>query len=307
MLKLTTVVYGWYNTNMKNGAVIIGIVITLLAGSIYGIYNLQDNGDMFTDIATFHDDIQYCQSSHPRQQMDIHVPSSATEAAPAPYVFYVHGGGWKEGSMRNNIDDYYPRFLINQGIAFVTVDYRLVPEATYPEQNNDIACAYTYLQKNGGKYNLDTDRVGIMGDSAGGQLASMEAFRSSPAGDIKALATFYGVSDLWYQITENNSKTAIAYLGGNPTEELAKKASPYYAPIEQAVPTLFIHGTADTLVTFENSKRQYDRLQKASVDSTLLTVEGAGHGFGDNKGSKAQAEVEPILTKFFTERLRATN
>lgn len=281
---------------------ILGAAGIIAATTLFFTYS-DAQGDIFTDIAVFHDDIHYCDSKNPRQQMDIHVPISASKKSPAPFVFYVHGGGWKEGSMRNNIDDYYPRFLIDKGVAFVTVDYRLVPEATYPGQNNDIACAYAYLQKNGANYKLDTDRIGIMGDSAGGQLASMEAFRSSPSGDIKALATFYGVTDLWYQITENNSKTAVAYLGGEKNEELAKKASPYYAPIENAVPTLFIHGTEDSLVTFENSQRQYDRLQAAGVDSALLPVSGAGHGFGDSKGSKAQAEVQSALTRFFTDRL----
>lgn len=282
---------------------IIGLIITLSTISLFLIAQKNDQGDMFTDIAAFYDDIQYCNSKNPRQQMDIHVPRGASQENPTPYVFYVHGGGWKEGSLRNNIDDYYPRFLINQGIAFVTVDYRLVPEAVYPAQNQDIACAYTYLQKHGAQYGLDTTRVGIMGDSAGGQLSSMEAFRSSASGDVKALATFYGVTDLWYQITENNSKTAIAYLGGTRDEALAKKASPYHTPVEQAVPTLLIHGTADSLVTFENSKRQYEKLRAAGIEAVLLPVEGAKHGFGDAKGSRAQAEAQEPLTQWFVERL----
>lgn len=276
--------------------------VGVLAAGGYFLYKQLDKGETFTEIATFYDDVHYCDSRNPRQQMDIHVPKSASKDNPAPFVFYVHGGGWKEGSLRNNIDDYYPRFLIGEGIAFVTIDYRLVPEAIYPEQNNDIACAFNYLQTNSGTYSIDSTRVGIMGDSAGGQLASMEAFRSSKSGNIKALATFYGVSDLWYQITENGSKTALAYLGAR-SETLAKKASPYYAPIDRAVPTLLIHGTSDTLVTFENSQRQYDRLKAAHKETTLVPVKGAGHGFGDAKGSEAQAEVQPALTAFFKRHL----
>ncbi len=293
---------------MKRSIPLIPFLIGLLVigtGAGVLIHSL-DKGDTFDDIAVFHDDIHYCTQKHPRLQMDIHVPKQASKAALAPFVFYVHGGGWKEGSLRNNIDDYYPRFLINKGIGFVSVDYRLVPDAVYPEQNNDIACAYSFLQKHGAEYFLDTSRIGIMGDSAGGQLASMEAFRSSPEGDIKALATLYGVSDLWYQITKNNSKTALAYLGGVKNESLAKKASPYYAPIENAVPTLFIHGTEDRLVTFENSQRQYNRLVGASVPALLHPVQGAGHGFGDAQGSSAQASVQPVLTRFFVKYLLNT-
>lgn len=273
------------------------IILTVVFTTTY------DKGDMHTNIAVFHDDIKYCQSSNPRQEMDIHVPKNASKNNPAPFVFYVHGGGWKEGSLRNNIDDYYPKFLIKKGIAFVTVDYRLVPEATYPTQNNDIACAFDYLQKNAAEYNLDAKRVGIMGDSAGGQLASIEAFRSSPGGSVKGLATLYGVADLWFQITEFNSKTAIAYLG-KKDETLAKKASPYYAPIKHAVPSLLIHGTKDTIVSFSNSERQYERLENANIPAELLPVEGAGHGFGDAKGSKEQAYIQPTLTRFFVDRLK---
>ena len=292
---------------MKRSIPLLAIIGTLLliGGALAYAAHLHDKGETFTNIAVFHDDIRYCQSSHPNLEMDIHVPKTASTSAPAPYVFYVHGGGWKEGSFRNNIDDYYPRFLIKEGIAFITVDYRLVPEATYPAQNNDIACAYAYLQTHAAKYNLDPTRVGVMGDSAGGQLASMEALKSKNKDSVQALATFYGVSDLWYQITENNSKTAIAYLGERD-ESLAKKASPYYTPLPDKLPGLFIHGTKDSLVTIQNSQRQYERFKKYGAPATLLPVEGAGHGFGDNAGSKAQAFVQPALTQFFKDHLLKT-
>lgn len=292
------------NRSISLITILVAVFALTTAAIIYAVH-FHDRGETFTDIAVFHDDIRYCQNSHPNLEMDIHVPKTATNDAPAPYVFYVHGGGWKEGSFRNNIDDYYPRFLIKEGIAFITVDYRLVPEATYPAQNNDIACAYTYLQVHANKYNLDPTRVGIMGDSAGGQLASMEALKSQNKTSVRALATFYGVSDLWYQITQNNSKTAIAYLG-RKDEALAKKASPYYTALPDKLAGLFIHGTADSLVTIENSKRQYERFKKFGAPATFLPVEGASHGFGDNAGSKAQASVQPALTQFFKDHLLKT-
>jgi acetyl esterase/lipase len=253
--------------------------------------------------AELYDDVQYCGSDHPKQQMDILVPQDADNSAPAPVVFYVHGGGWKEGSFRNNIDDYYPQFLINKNIAFVTVDYRLAPEASYPTQDNDINCAYTYLKQNAAEYDIDMSRVGFFGDSAGGQLATMQSLRSDVGANAKAVAMLYAVSDLWYQITQKNDHNALLYLGNKRDEGLANKASPFFAPLDTKAAFLLIHGTGDTIVPQSNSERFYDRLKAQGINAQLVLLPGAGHGFGDAVGSKEQAEAQPVLTNFFVKYL----
>lgn len=256
--------------------------------------------------AILYDDVQYCNSVHPRQQMDILVPASADTNTPAPIVLYVHGGGWKEGSFRNNIDDYYPPFLLAKGIAFVTVDYRLSPEVSYPAQDNDINCAYQFLMKHGRKFNLRTSQVGFFGDSAGGQLATMQSLRNDTRTNAAAVATLYGVTDLWYQITQKNDTNALLYLGGKRDEALANQASPHFANLRTKTAFLLIHGTNDSVVPLATTQNFYNKLIASGDNAELVTIQGAGHGFGDDVGSKAQAEAESFITNFFEKYLTPT-
>lgn len=253
--------------------------------------------------SVFHNDIAYCNSDNERQEMDIVVPDTATADNLAPVVLYVHGGGWTEGSFRDNIDDYYPPFLIEKGIAFATIDYRLAPEYTYPAQNEDIRCAYDYLQANAASYHLNMERVGFFGDSAGGQLAAMEALDPATRQSVDAVAMFYGVSDLWYQLTEKKDKFALNYLGKHD-EALAKSASPRYAQLKGAPPFLLVHGTHDALVPHQESVKFRDVLQQNGVHAQLITLDGASHGFGDDNGSRFQAEAQEHLTRFFAAHLQ---
>lgn len=288
---------------MKKREIIIGVMglVVIVSGTIGGGLALW-NASQSSRQSVVYDDIPYCSSTNERQEMDILVPASATDQKPAPVVIYVHGGGWTEGSLRDNIDDYYPPFLIEKGIAFVTVDYRLAPEFTYPAQNDDVQCAYQFLKQNAATYRLDMERVGLFGDSAGGQLAAMQALSSEARDSIDGVVMFYGVSDLWYQLTEKNDQFALNYLGKRD-EALAKSASPRYADLTDAPPFLLIHGTKDALVPHQESLLFRDALTQHRISVTLITLEGAQHGFGDDAGSRYQAEAQQHLTDFFERQL----
>lgn len=279
---------------------ILAIVVCSIILYMYppGKHVTLDNGAK----AILYDDIPYCGDLDTRRQMDLYVPTTATEDTPAPVVLYVHGGGWKEGTFRNGIDNYYPQFLLAQGIAFATIDYRLAPGATYPSQDNDVSCAYAFLTSQADHYGIRPTNIGLFGDSAGGQLAAMAALTSEARTNTAAVALLYPVTDLWYQITEKNDTNATAYLGVTD-EATAKRASPLYAPLDTRAAFLLIHGESDTIVPISNSQRFYDRLIANAIDAQLITFPGAGHGFGDNANSKEQKEAEPYITRFFVEHL----
>lgn len=253
--------------------------------------------------AILYDNVPYCGDLDTRRQMDLYVPTTANENTPAPVVLYVHGGGWKEGTFRNGIDHYYPQFLLAQGIAFATIDYRLAPGATYPSQDNDVNCAYSFIISHADHYGVRATNVGFFGDSAGGQLAAMEALTGEARDNTAAVALLYAVTDLWYQIAEKHDTNASTYLAATD-EETAKKASPLYAPLDTNAAFLLIHGESDTIVPISNSQRFYNRLTANDIDAQLVTIPGAGHGFGDNADSKEQKEAEPYITRFFAEHLK---
>lgn len=247
-------------------------------------------------------DINYCNSTNPAQELDLFMPRHQG-GVNTPVVIHVHGGGWMNGDKVNEIEQRYAPLLTQQGIAVATLSYRLSDEATYPAQNDDIHCAVTFLNDNADKYGLDMSRIGIMGDSAGGHLAAMEALRADTRDQVKGVLMLYGVSDLWEQIAQLNytDTNAIHYLGQRD-EDLAHQASPIYADLDNAPPFLLIHGTADTVVPASESANFSAKLIEHHNEASYMPVIGAGHGFIGGSDIHEQRVRGPIVD-FFTDRL----
>ena len=107
--------------------------------------------------------------------LDIYSPKKTS--GKLPVVVWIHGGSWNSG----NKDVCPIGFMAAQNLAVVSLDYRLVPAATFPAQLHDCKAAIRWLRANAAKYNLDADHIGIFGASAGGHLALLLA--TTPDGD----------------------------------------------------------------------------------------------------------------------------
>lgn len=108
--------------------------------------------------------------SDPLQVMDFWAPAGAKNA---PLVLYVHGGGWKRGSKDTAMGNALPGHLRDQGYAFASINYRLVPAATVEQQASDVAHALAYLLARADKLNIDRGKVVITGHSAGAHLVAL--------------------------------------------------------------------------------------------------------------------------------------
>jgi acetyl esterase/lipase len=108
--------------------------------------------------------------SDPLQALDLWVPEGA---APAPLVLFVHGGGWKRGSKSNAMSRALPGHMLEQGYAFASIDYRLVPAATVEQQAADVAAALAHLLKQADSLGIDRSRVVLTGHSAGAHLVAL--------------------------------------------------------------------------------------------------------------------------------------
>lgn len=106
----------------------------------------------------------------PLQVMDFWSPAGAR---PAPLVLYVHGGGWKRGSKDTAIGNALPGHLRDQGYAFASINFRLVPAATVEQQASDVAQALAYLLARADKLGIDRSKVVITGHSAGAHLVAL--------------------------------------------------------------------------------------------------------------------------------------
>ncbi|MEU8804740.1 alpha/beta hydrolase fold domain-containing protein, partial [Spirillospora sp. NPDC048819] len=95
---------------------------------------------------------------------------------PAPALVYFHGGGW----MLGDVDSYDPvvrALAVASGVAWVSVGYRRPPEDPFPAALDDAVAATRWVAARAARLGLDPARIGVAGDSAGGQLAAAAAGR----------------------------------------------------------------------------------------------------------------------------------
>ncbi|ASN06750.1 alpha/beta hydrolase [Virgibacillus necropolis] len=116
----------------------------------------------------------------------------------SPLIVYIHGGGLVWGS-RNDINQEQISLYNQAGFSVCSIDYRLAPETKLPEITEDIQDALIWLKEKGReKFDIDPERIAIIGSSAGAYLALMSGtFRIKP----KAIVSFYGYGDIlgdWY-------------------------------------------------------------------------------------------------------------
>ena len=106
----------------------------------------------------------------PTQKLDIYLPSSGVK--PYPVVVWLHAGGWWTGD--KTLGTGHPaRQLLSQGIAVVSVNYRLSGEAKFPAQIHDVKAALRWVRARATTYGFDPNRIGAWGLSAGGHLAAL--------------------------------------------------------------------------------------------------------------------------------------
>ena len=123
--------------------------------------------------------------------LDVYTPLSGP--APFPVVVMVHGGSWREGDKRSlTVSGTKSAFFTSHGCIFISINYRLAPDAMYPAPVQDVAAALAWVHRYIGRYGGDSGRVYLMGHSAGGQLAALvatdESYLSAHALDLKVLA-----------------------------------------------------------------------------------------------------------------------
>ena len=241
-------------------------------------------------------------------KLDFYTPY---DGSAGPTVFYIHGGGWENGSKEQYILWYLP--YLELGMRVVAVQYRLSPEAPAPAGAEDCECALRWVFQNGAKYGIDLNRLVITGGSSGGHLALLTAFGGGadcpelPAPPVRAAAVinYYGPTDL-----------AALYRSGMPSlkrwlraaadpEALARSLSPLTYVRKGVPPVLTLHGDADGTVPFEHATRLQTALNNAAVPNVLIRVPGGAHGrhtWSNSETLRVQRAIEKFLRthKVFT-------
>jgi acetyl esterase/lipase len=240
-------------------------------------------------------------------QLDLWVPATG---APAPLVVWVHGGGFMFGDRRILPETFRPNqvfdALLDAGLAVATIDYRHALEAPFPAQLQDAKAAVRYLRANAFDLGISTEKIGAIGESAGGHIVAalgLTAHRPDLEGShgvlgrssaVQAVVDWYGVADLTTMPRHTLPPEIAAKLPPElvtpPEDQLTRglqgralaDASPITHVTPDAPPFLLVHGTADWLVPFAQSEALHAALTAAGVEARLVPVEGAQHIFDGN-------------------------
>jgi acetyl esterase/lipase len=242
--------------------------------------------------------------------MDIIKPATNQ---PTPAIVFVSGNGWRSVDRAALIPQLAP--FAKAGYLVAAIDYRIIGEATFPEPLKDVKSAIRFLRANAKKYNINPDRIGVWGNSAGGHLSGLVAttgdrpeFENDKwpgfSSAVQCAVLWYAPVDLADQSSDplspenmhlglitkdpaNASKVALA----NPASHVSDKTPPI----------MLVHGTADPVVNIRQSERMYQALMAANRPATFVKVEGAGHSFGQVSSTP---EVMSTVLAFFDTHLK---
>ena len=245
---------------------------------------------------------------------------------PMPAILHIHGGAWSGGSHRYN----QALWLAAKGYFTASVEYRLTGEARWPAQIEDCKLAVRWLRANAAKYQVNPDRIGCIGASAGGHLVAFLGVSSNlpqfegkggfegVSSQVQAVVDYCGPADmaggsLGIQGAAGD-KDAPACLGlaGAPFKEkpeVWKEMSPLTHVSSNAPPFLIVHGDRDRTVPIVHSQHLAAALKRTGVHVEFLTVKGGGHGMKANSPDDPPAEpdeqgINAKVQEFFDKHLK---
>jgi acetyl esterase/lipase len=229
--------------------------------------------------------LEYREGASASWKLDLAMPKEPATAA-RPAIVVIHGGGWIEGSRSSfsRAQERRPGHIVDfakLGFVAVSIDYRLAKEAPFPAAIQDCKCAVRWLRANSKKYQIDSERIGAWGGSAGGHLALMLGMVDKSAGMegdgpyqeqssmVQAVVSDSGPIDLLHQYQHEQVHKAIeSFLGGPPEGSRSaeyKRASPTNYISAKVPPLMLIYGAVDTQVGVETADRFVEALGRAGV------------------------------------------
>ena len=249
--------------------------------------------------------LKYGDATNDANLLDIYLPEKVDP--PVPVVVWIHGGGWANGDKSPS-----KQFLqlLPRGLAVASINYRLSGQAPFPAQIHDCKGAIRYLRAHAKEYQIDPDRIGVWGVSAGGHLAAL----LGTSGDVKeiegnvgdnlkvssrvqAVSDYAGPTDLGQVFAQGahdpafmNNVVLRGYyenlLGGGPVEthpDLIRLANPITYLSADNPPFQIFHGAKDVMVPIGQGQLLAEALKAKGVPCEYTPLLGMGHGFGQGQ------------------------
>lgn len=269
-------------------------------------------------------DVPYCEESA-AQVLDIYLPETNV---PYPVIVHFHGGAFMFGTQRDI--NLVPMLRgLDKGFAIISVSYRMSGEARFPAMIYDAKAAIRFIRANAFHYDLDTEKIGVWGPSAGGYIVSMlgatneesvfedlEMGNASFSSNVQVVVDWCGPSGNFLEMdpairengfgdTDHNDPLSpeSRFMGAPITTipELVKLVSPC-THLKKSLPVFLIqHGEADPIVPVQQSIAFADAIIAAKGQVTLETFSGKGHH--GNPWYEEEAMSDRVF-EFFKENLR---
>lgn len=244
---------------------------------------------------------------------DLYFPTDLPAGRRLPVVVLIHGGGFNDGDKARPREIHIATNLVSGGYVVMSINYKLRKnqgEVTWPQSVYDAKTAVRWLRKNADRLQIDPDRIGAMGCSAGGNLAAMLALTGPPDGfdqpepyggfssRVSCGIDFYGAVKLKdYHDMKMFAKTR------EEAPQLYEKASPVNYASKGDSPMLIVHGSEDKTVPLAQSEALAAALKKAGVAHELVVIPDAPHSFGLQP---SQLDLRPVVLGFLDRYLKPT-
>ena len=222
-----------------------------------------------------------------------------------PAVLYFPGGGFTSADHEKFLEMRYA--LARAGYVVAACEYRAVPNK-FPALLEDAKAAGRWMRAHASEFGVDANRIGLLGDSAGGYVVQMAGATNGEknwdvgdfkevSSDVQAVVSIYGISDLTTigegigneNVHASAAVTEALLLNGpafkdfagasvNADPQKAKAASPIGHVDGTEPPFLLMHGSGDKVVSPLQSKKMFEALQNKKVEAEYVLVRGAEHG-----------------------------
>lgn len=247
----------------------------------------------------------------------IYYPPASPAGRALPAYIYFHGGGFVVGDL-DMVETICRTICRDAGIVVVSVDYRLAPEHPFPAGLDDAIAAARWVAREAVALGVDSNRLAIGGDSAGGNLAAAASQALAADGDVKLQfqVLVYPVTDLTcgqqsytdlgtgYPLTADRMRFYISQYLKQPADASSPRASPLLAPTFTGLPpALIIVAGLDPLV--DEGLAYANNLRAAGIEAEAVEVPDHPHGFlGWTRDTKAARVMLALIGKRLRERLQ---
>ena len=266
----------------------------------------------------------------PMQKLDIHTKNDLIATAESgkilPLVIFIHGGGWHSGD-KADVKTGMLNILADQGITVISINYRLAgpdPDELgyYPASLLDAQQAVRFVRTFAKNFCLNPNKLGLVGSSAGGWFVQMLGFIEtlpqenpkystvSSRGDC--IVDFYGPAVMLDQYVFASESAPLGkdsvknYLQCKPEENpgLYEESSPITkigTDGKLLPPICIIHGTDDSTVSVEQSRKLFQSLKDIGADVGCTEIASAGHGWLAR--SRYEEQSTPVMIEFLKKHI----